>query len=256
MKPLLSISGLLIATVIWGASAMHGAVAGSGPRGEGTRAFVARPKFGAAEFNLPSVVRWHSSTVAGGAFRVALNADVNVQSVLANVRALSAKALDRNTPCGDIVRVQSAAAKLMATRAMKYDVRFRFVKRVCAGSIPVELPADVTCSAKIALSALRSIITIDVQGAIAPPCQIVGAYAGVSDAIYTIVGIDVFKRHTIDLAKILPKEFQGVTVDIRTLAFDLPPAAATLHIAGESTMSQAQFMALMARLDAAAPATN
>jgi len=58
------------------------------------------------------------------------------------------------------------------------------------------------------------------------------------------------------LAKILPQEFRGVTIDIRTLAFDLPPTAAMLHIAGESTMSQAQFTALMADLDAAAPATN
>jgi hypothetical protein len=65
------------------------------------------------------------------------------------------------------------------------------------------------------------------------------------------VGIDVFKRHAIDLAKILPKEFQGVTVDIRTLAFALPPAAPVLHIDGESTMSAAQFAAFQARLNAA-----
>jgi len=226
------------------------------PRGEGTRVFVARPAFGAAQFNLPSRVSWRSAAVAGGKYQVSLNAGVNVQPVLANIKTLSGKALDRNIPCGDIVKVQSAAAKLMAVRMVKYDLRFHFVKRMCAGTLPVEFPADVNCSAKIALSAARSIITIDVQGASTPPCQIAGAYKSVSDAIYSIVGIDVFKRHTIDLAKILPKEFQGVTIDIRTLAFDLPPAAPALRIAGESLMSQAQFSDFMARLDAAAPPTN
>jgi len=39
------------------------------------------------------------------------------------------------------------------------------------------------------------------------------------------------------------------------LAFDLPPSAPVLRIAGESTMSAAQFAELMARLEAA-PATN
>jgi hypothetical protein len=225
-------------------------------RMEGTKAFVARPQFGAAVFNLPATVRWKSTALAGGRYRVALTADVNTASVLANIKPLSAKALDRNIPCGDMVKVQSAAAKLTGPRMMKYDLRFRYMKRVCAGGT-LEFPADVACAARIAVTAARSIITIDVKGATNPPCQIAGAYDSVSGAITALVGIDVFKRHTLDLARLLPKEFQGVTIDIRALAFDMPPAPVILRIAGESTMSQAQFVALMSRLEAAAPtATN
>lgn len=244
-----------IPTFLFAAFAAQSVVADSVPHGQGSRAFVARPKFGAAEFNLPATVGWRWAAIEGGRYRVALNADVNAQSVLASIKPLSAKALDRNIACGDLVKVQSAAARLIGARMVKYDVRFHYVKRVCAGSLPLELPADVICSAKIALSALKSVITVDVRGATAPPCQIAGAYTGVSEAIYALVGIDVFKRHTIDLTKLLPREFQGVTIDIRSLSFDLPPTAAILHIAGESTMNEVQFAAFMARLEAA-PATN
>jgi len=76
------------------------------------------------------------------------------------------------------------------------------------------------------------------------------------DAIYAIVGIDVFQKHMVDLAKQLPPEFRGVTINIRSLAFDLPPAPARLRIAAESTMSKAQFTELMTRLEAAAPSTQ
>ena len=230
------------------------AVAGE-PRGEGTRAFIARPVFGAAVFHLPVTVRWRSTTV-GGTHKVWLNAEVNAQWVFANIQTLSAKALDRNAPCRDAVKVRSATARLTGARTLTYDLGFRFVKRVCAGSLPVELPADVECASRITLAATRSIISVDVAGALTPPCRIAGAYTSVSEAILAMVGVDVFKRHRIDLAKILPREFQGVTVDIGALAFDLPPAAPVLRIAGESTMSQAQFAAFMARLDAAPAATN
>jgi len=223
---------------------------------DGTKSFVARPTLGAAALQLPSTVSWRTAAGANGVYRVALTAEVDVRSVLTNIKVLSAKALDRSIPCGDIVKILGAAAKLTGKTTLRYDLRFHFVKRVCAGTLPIELPADVNCAAKIALSAARSIITIDVQGANIPPCRIEGAYQSVSDAVYATVGIDVFKRHAIDLAQQLPPEFKGVTINIRSLAFDLPPAAAKLRIAGESTMSQAQFNQFMARIDAAAPKTN
>jgi hypothetical protein len=223
---------------------------------DGAKDFVARPKIGAATLELPSNVKWTSTAGAKGNYRVALSAIVDVSSVLKNIKTLSAKALDRSAPCGDVVKILNAAARLLGATSLKYDLRFRYVKRVCAGSLPLELPADVNCSARIALSAARSIITIDVRGAATPPCRIEGAYQSVSDAIYAIVGIDVFQKHVVDLAKQLPPEFRGVTIDIRRLAFDLPPAPPRLRIAAESTMSKAQYTDLMARLEAVAPATQ
>ncbi len=246
----LNSAGLIAALIIWVA------VATPGTRADGTRNFVARPTLGAAVLQLPSTVSWQTTPNPNGTYRVALTAEMDVRSVLANIKILSAKALDRSIPCGDVVKILGAAAKLTGATTVRYDLRFHYVKRVCAGSYPVELPADVSCSARIALSAARSIITIDVQGASAPPCRIEGAYQSVSDAVYAIVGIDIFKRHAIDLAQQLPPEFKGVTINIRSLAFDLPPAAAKLRVAGESTMSQAQFAEFMARIDAAAPKTN
>jgi hypothetical protein len=225
-------------------------------RADGSKTFVARPQLGAAVLQLPSTVSWRTSSNANGSFHVALNAEMDVRSVLANIRTLSAKALDRSVACGDLVKILNAAAKLTGAAGLRYDIRFHYVKRICAGYLPVELPADVTCSAKIGLSAAHSIITIDVQGASVPPCRIEGAYQSVSDAVYAIVGIDVFKRHRIDLAQQLPPEFKGVTIEIRSLAFDLPPAPAVLRISGESTMSAAQFKAFVARIDAAGPKTN
>jgi len=54
----------------------------------------------------------------------------------------------------------------------------------------------------------------------------------------------------------LPPEFKGVTINIRSLAFDLAPKPTVLRISGESTMSPAQFKTFEARLEAAAPKTN
>jgi hypothetical protein len=231
---------------------LHATVAAPLQLGEGSKSFVARPMFGAAVFDLPAQVRWRSTVLPDGRYRLSLTADVGVVSVQRNIKPLSAQALDRDIPCDKLVRVRSAAAHLVAPRAIGYDLRFRYAKRVCAGGLPLELPAEVICAARIALSAAKSIIMIDVRGASTPPCRIEGAAAGISEAIYALVGFDVFKRHAIDAARLLPKEFHGVTVDIRTLAFDVPPKPAVLHVAGESTMTAAQFDRLMARLNAAA----
>src|SRR5262249_13667629 len=152
----------------------------------------------------------------------------------------SAQALNRNIPCVTLVRVDQAAAQITSPRTVRYDLRFHYAKRVCAGGMPLEISADVSCAAVIAGSASHSTIIIDVQGATAPPCRIAGASQALSGTIYGLVGGDVFKRHAIDLAKILPREFQGVTIDIRALAFDPPPAPGILRIAGESMMSEAQ----------------
>lgn len=225
-------------------------------RADGTKTFVARPKLGNAVLSLPSTVSWRSATNANGSYLVTINAEVDAQSVLADIKNLSAKALDRSIPCGDLVKVRRAAAKLTGPRNLKYDLGFRYVKRMCAGSYPVELPADVSCSAKIAVSAHRAVVVIDVQGATNPPCRIEGVYQSVSDAVYAIVGIDVFKRHTINLTSLLPPEFKGVAINVRALAFDLPPARAKARIAGESTMSAAQFEKFVASLEAAAPQSH
>ncbi len=222
-------------------------------RAEGSKSFVARPKFGAAVFDLPSTVRWRSSPLAGGRYRIELTADVNASTVLANVPQLSARALNRDLACDHLVKVQSAGAKLTGARTLNYDVRFHYAKRVCVG-VPLEYPADVACSAKIAVAAIKSVITIDVQGVTNPPCRIAGASPAFNDTVYALVGIDVFKRHAIDVARLLPKEFQGIPVEIRTVAIDMPPAAPVLHVAGETTMSEPQYLAFLARLNTPMPA--
>lgn len=215
---------------------------------EGAKTFVARPKFGAAVFELPSAVRWRASPVDGARYRIELSADISAATVLANVPALSARALNRDKACDVFVRVKSASAKLTGPRSLTYDVRFHYAKRVCVG-LPLEYPADVACNAKIAVAAQRSVVTIDVQGANNPPCRIDGLSPGLSDSITAQFGQDIFKRHAIDAVKLLPKEFQGVTIDIRQLAID--PGSAVLHIEGEGTMSEPQFAALMTRINAA-----
>jgi hypothetical protein len=170
---------------------------------------------------------------------------VNVASLLANVQSLSARALNRDKPCDHLVRVKSAAAKLTGPRSLTYDVRFHYAKRLCVG-MPLEYPADVACTAKIAVAAMRSVITVDVQGATQPPCRIDGLSPAFADQVAGLVGADVFKRHTIDAARLLPKEFQGVTIDIRNLAIDR--TTAILRADGEGTMTAQQLEALMTRL--------
>jgi len=215
---------------------------------EGSKSFIARPKFGAAVFELPSTVHWRSTPMPDGRYRFELTADVNASTVLANVPQLSARALNRDIGCDRVVRVTSASAKLTGPRALTYDVRFHYAKRLCVG-LPLEYPADVACTAKIAVAAERSVITIDVKGATNPPCRIAGLSPAFNESVYALVGGDVFKRHALDVARLLPKEFQGVTVDIRTLAID--PKTAVLHVAGEGTMTAPQLAALMTRIEAA-----
>jgi hypothetical protein len=53
----------------------------------------------------------------------------------------------------------------------------------------------------------------------------------------------------INLASLLPAEFKGVSIDVKSLAFDLPPARAIAHIEGESTMSAAQFATFLKDLN-------
>lgn len=228
----------------------------SASHADGTKAFVARPKLGSATLELPASITWQARANAQGLHVVTLNALIDLTSTLKNIKSLSAKALDRAPPCGDAVKILNAAAKLTGATTLRYDLRFRFVRRVCAGTLPLELPADVDCAARIALLAARSIITVDVRGAANPPCKIVGAYQLVSDAVYSMVGVDVFQKHMIDLSKQLPPEFRGVTINIRSLAFDLPPAPARLRVSGESIMSKAQYAEFTARLDAVAPSTH
>jgi hypothetical protein len=120
----------------------------------------------------------------------------------------------------------------------------------------VQIPATVACSANIALFAEGSIITLDVQGTGTPPCQIEGAYQMVNEAVYAIVGFDVFKRHTIDLSKELPPEFHGAIVNISSISADMPPSIPVLHAVGESIMSKAQFEEFTARLEEAASSAN
>lgn len=220
------------------------------PPMEGSKAFTARPRVGAAVFNLPAVVRWQSTVVPGGRYNVRIDAAINLAPVLANIQTLSAQALNRDVPCATQLRVQHAAARITSPHTVRYDLRFRYAKRVCAAGMPMEMSAMVNCAAMITGSAARSTIVVDIKGASAPPCQIDGA-AGLSQTISGLVGTDVFKRHLIDLAKVLPPEFQGVSIDIGALAFDAPPAAPSLHIAGQSSMSEAQYADLMARLNAA-----
>jgi hypothetical protein len=238
-----AVIALILAPVLTGAG-----VAPAPETVEGAKSFIARPQVGAAVFELPSAVRWRATPMPDGRYRIHLTADVNATTVLANVAQLSARALNRDIACDNAVKVKSAAAKLTSARALTYDVRFHYAKRFCIG-MPLEYAAEVACSARVDVSANRSIITVDVQGAKIPPCRIEGLASGINDSIYGLVGTDVFKRHAIDVARLLPKEFQGVTVDIRTLAID--PATAVLHVAGDGTMSPPQFAALMTRLEAA-----
>jgi hypothetical protein len=223
---------------------------------EGSRQFVARPTLGKAKLQLPSEFRWRAVADGQGKHTVSVSAWVDVASVLSNIQTLSAKALDRSSPCGDTIRVESAAAKLIGKTSLAYDLRFHYGKKICAGGLPLELPATVACAARIALSASQALIAIDVRGATTPPCQIEGAHQSVSEAIYAMVGTDVFQRHVIDLARILPREFQGLSINIRALAFDLPPARARLRIAGDSVMSHAQLASFLTRVTAVAPTTQ
>jgi hypothetical protein len=228
-----------------------GTVAAATPppdRNEGTMSFVARPKLGAAVFELPSTVRWRSSPMDDGRFRIEVDAAVNAARVLANVAQLSARAINKDIPCGDLIKVQSASAKLVGPRTMSYNLRFHYAKRLCVG-MTMQYPADVTCDARVTVGAAYSIVTVDVQGATAPPCRIAGTDPTVGGAVTSLVGSNIFKRHVIDVAQMLPKEFQGVAIEIRAIAFDMPPASPVLHVQGDGAMTAQQLALLMTRMN-------
>lgn len=219
----------------------------------GSKSFVARPKVGNAQLSLPAVVRWDSVSNPDGSVQVQLDADVDVQPVISDIRKLSAKALDRATPCGTVIKVKNAAAKITGPTSLSYDLAFHYAKRICAAGIPMEMPADVSCRSKIMISTQGALVLVDVVGAATPPCQMEGAYQGVSDAVSNMVGGDVFKRHKIDLASLLPVEFKGAVINVMSLAFDVPPARAKLRLSGDSRMTRVQFDKLVAALEAATP---
>lgn len=229
-------------------------IAIEGQRAAGTKEFVAGLQIGSAKLSLPSKVSWNGAVGADGAVRLSLNAEIDAGTVLSDIRNLSARALDRSAQCGDTVKVLQASASLIGPATVKYDLRFHYLKRLCPGSVPIGLPADVRCSAKILVSATKALLFVDVRGAVNPPCRMDGIHQSVSDTVYSIVGLDVFKRHVIDLSTVLPPEFKGVVINVQSLSFDMPPARAKLRITGESLMTRAQLAAFIARLDATSPA--
>jgi hypothetical protein len=212
---------------------------------DGSRDFVARPKVGAAHLTLPSHLTWQASPDADGTYHVRLSLVVDVGLVLRDIRALSAAALDKAKPCGDLLRVRDAAARLTGATTLGYDLRFHYAKRLCVNGTPMELPADVACSSTIALSAVGSRLIVDIRGANSEPCAIDGTSAGLAK----FASSKVFKTHTIDLAQQLPPEFRGATVNVRSIAFDTPPSSPRLRISGDSTMSDQEFREFTSRIN-------
>ena len=211
---------------------------------EGSTNFVARPKIGAARLTLPSHLSWQATDTANGTHLVTLSLAVDVYSVLHDIRALSAAALDKAIPCGDLLKVRDASARLLGATTISYDLRFHYAKRLCAGgNIPLEIPADISCSSIIALSGAGAVVAADIRGATSEPCAIAGASPGLAN----FASKKVFKRHFLDLTQQLPPEFQGVTVNVRSIAFDIPPATPRLRITGDAAMSDQQFAAFTAR---------
>ena len=217
----------------------------------GARDFIARPKIGAARLSLPSRVTWQTTPTSDGTYLVALTLTVDATSVLRDIRALSAAALNKSKPCGDLIRVRDASAKLTGARTLAYDLSFHYAKRICVnGGLPLELPADVACASVIALSGSGSQLTVDIRGATSKPCSIDGASSGLAQ----FASKKVFKRHVLNLADQLPPEFRGVTVNLRSIAFETP--SPRLRITGESTMSEQEFRAFMARLNSITRSTS
>ncbi len=213
---------------------------------DGSRDFVARPKVGAAHLTLPSHLTWQASPDADGTYRVRLSLIVDVGSVLRDIRTLSAAALDKAKPCGDLLRVRDAAARLTSATTLGYDLRIHYAKRLCInGGAPMELPADIACSSIIALSVAGSRVIVDIRGANSEPCAI----DGTSAALLKFASSKVFKTHTIDLAQQLPPEFRGATVNVRSIAFDTPPASPRLRISGDSTMSAQEFREFTSKIN-------
>lgn len=241
-RPGLCVTAVLLAAGLWG-------LAGPVQAGDvGTKRFVARPVIGKARPVLASVVRWSSAPRPDGSVDVAIDAEADVQPVLADIRTLSALALDRNPPCKDNLKVTAASAKIIGPRALTYKAAFHYAKRLCAGGMPMDIPADISCVARIDLSAQQAVIVMDVKEGATPACTIAGAYQGMSQALVASVGRDVFKPHAVDLASLLPPAFKGVAISVTSIGFDQPPARAKFHLMGTSVMSPAQYQAFQKSL--------
>lgn len=211
---------------------------------EGTTSFVARPKIGAAHLTLPSQLTWQSASDDKGGHLVTLSLIVDVNSVLRDIRSLSAKALDKAKPCGDLLQVRNASAKLLGARTVAYDLSFHFAKRICTNNnMTLEIPADIACSSIIALSGTGAKLNVDIRGAKQQACSIDGNASNIAQ----FAAKKVFKRHTVDLTQQLPPEFQGVAVNVRSIAFDTSPSAPRLRITGDATMTDQQFAAFTAK---------
>jgi hypothetical protein len=211
----------------------------------GSKSFVARPKIGAARPALPAQVTWDASASEGGNHHVALTLLVDATSVLRDIKELSAAALNKSKPCGDLLRVNDASAKLMTATTLAYNLSFHFAKRICApNNMSLDIPADVSCKSLIVLSGAGTQINVDIRGASHEPCSIDGQGGGVA----TFASKKVFKRHTLDLTDQLPPEFAGVEVNLKTIAFEAP--SPRLRLTGEATMSDKEFVAFVARVNA------
>jgi len=210
----------------------------------GSKDFTARPKIGAARPALPSHVTWEATPAEGGAHIVKLTLTVDASSVLSNVRALTAAALNKSKPCGDTLRVSDASAKLISATTLAYNLSFHYSKRICApNNMSLELPADVSCQSLIVLTGRGTQITVDIRGASRNPCTIDGSSAGIAQ----FASKKVFKRHVLDLTDQLPPEFAGVTINLTSIKFET--GTPRLRVTGESTMTDQQYQAFVARLN-------
>jgi hypothetical protein len=217
----------------------------------GARDFVARPKIGAARLSLPSRVIWQATPASNGTYLVSMTLMVDASSVLRDIKAISAAALNKSKPCGDLLRVSDASAKLMSATTLGYNLSFHYAKHICApNNMSLDLPADVSCQSIIVLSGAGTQITVDIRGASRDPCAIDGSSAGLAQ----FASRKVFKRHILDLTDQLPPEFSGVTIDLKSIAFETP--SPRLRVTGESTMSDQEFAAFTARLNSLHRSTN
>jgi hypothetical protein len=218
----------------------------------GSKSFIARPKIGAARLSLPAQVTWDVSPAATSGHLVALTLTIDATSVLRDIKALSAAALDKSKPCGDLMHVNDASAKLMGPTTLAYNLSFHYAKRICApNNMSLDIPADVSCKSIIALSGAGTRINVDIRGASHDPCTIDGAEGG---GMAGFAAKKVFKRHVLELTDQLPPEFAGVAINLKTIAFE--PPAPRLRLTGEAIMTDQQFAAFTARLNATASASR
>lgn len=242
MRKILSL--LIAAVVLCTANAAYAETSGS-------KSFIARPRIGAARPSLPAQITWQASPSGNGGHIVSLTLLVDASSVLRDIKALSSAALNKSKPCGDLLRVNDASAKLMNATTLAYDLSFHYAKRICAPqNMSLDIPADVSCQSLIVLSGAGTQIVVDIRGASRQPCTIDGASSGVAG----FASKKVFKKHILDLADQLPPEFAGVAVNLKSLAFEIP--APRLRLIGEAVMSDQQFAAFTARLNSVSRSTN